>query len=60
MAGDGYLTTESNIYAFNPKISYVSKEVASADPDFWTPKVKPAAKPAAAAKTEGKKPAAKP
>jgi hypothetical protein len=54
LASDGYLNTESNIYAFSPKMSYVAPEVASADPDFWTPK--PAA-PAAAAKEKGKKPA---
>jgi hypothetical protein len=29
-------------------MSYVSKELAAGDPDFWTPKAtKPAAKPAA-------------
>jgi hypothetical protein len=57
LASDGYLNTESNIYAFSPKMSYVAPEVASADPDFWTPK--PAAAPAAAAGEKGKK-AAKP
>lgn len=57
LASDGYLTTESNIYAFSPKMSYVAPEVAAADPDFWTPK--PVAAPAAAAGEKGKK-AAKP
>jgi hypothetical protein len=57
LASDGYLNTESNIYAFSPKMSYVAPEVASADPDFWTPKS--AAAPAAAAGEKGKK-AAKP
>ncbi|MGH9365015.1 MAG: hypothetical protein ACRD1B_07100 [Thermoanaerobaculia bacterium] len=60
LSSEGYLSTESNIYAFSPKMSYVSKEMAEADPDFWTPKVKSAAKPAPAANPEGKKPAAKP
>lgn len=27
------------LLAINPKMSYVSKEMAAADPDFWTPKV---------------------
>jgi len=44
------LTTESAIFAFSPKMSYVSKEFAAADPDFWTPKPKVAAKPAVAPK----------
>jgi hypothetical protein len=39
---------ESILFTINPKMSYVSKEFAAGDPDFWTPKaVKPAAKPAA-------------
>ena len=63
LAGDGYLTIESNIYAFSPKMSYVSKEIAAGDPDFWTPKPKAAAKPAEGASAEKKettKPAAPP
>ena len=58
LASAGYLSWETNVFAFNPKMSYVSKETASADPNFWTPK--PAAKAAPAAKKEAKKPAAKP
>jgi len=34
----GILTSETNVFAFNPRMSYVSQEVAAADPDFWTPK----------------------
>jgi hypothetical protein len=63
LAADGYLTIESNIYAFSPKMSYVSKELAAGDPDFWTPKPKAAAKPAegaSAEKKETKKPTAPP
>jgi hypothetical protein len=38
---------ESILFTINPKMSYVSKEFAAGDPDFWTPKAaKPAAKPA--------------
>ncbi len=58
LASAGYLSWETNVFAFNPKMSYVSKETASADPDFWTPKS--AAKAAPAAKKEGKEAAAKP
>ena len=52
-------SSENSLFAFSPKMSYVSKEGAAADPDFWTPKPKKAAaKPAAAAEKEGEKPAA--
>ncbi len=63
LVAEGYLSTESNIYAFSPKMSYVSKEFAAGDPDFWTPKPKAAAKPAGGAageKKETAKPAAPP
>lgn len=43
----GILTAETDILAFSPSMSYVSKETAAADPAFWNPKPKPAAKPAA-------------
>ena len=36
--GDVFLSLESNIYAFNPNMSNVSKEFAAVDPNFWTPK----------------------
>jgi hypothetical protein len=36
------------LLAINPKMSYVSKEMAAADPDFWNPKATvTTAKPAA-------------
>ncbi len=54
----GTLSSENAIFAFSPKMSYVSKEMAGADADFWFPK--PAAKPAPAAGKEGEKPKAKP
>jgi hypothetical protein len=37
---------EGRLMSIDPKMSYVSKEFAAVDPDFWTPKPKPAAKPA--------------
>jgi hypothetical protein len=41
-------SSESNLFVFNPKMSYVSDDWVKADPDFW--KAKPAAPPAAAPK----------
>jgi hypothetical protein len=38
-------STESQLFAFNPRMSYVSKEFAAADPEFWNPPPKPPAKP---------------
>jgi hypothetical protein len=40
-------SSESFLFALNPRLSYVSKDFAAVDPDFWTPKPpKPAAPPA--------------
>jgi hypothetical protein len=45
--GETVASEESLLFAINPKMSYVSKEVSAGDPDFWTPKAaKPAGKPA--------------
>jgi hypothetical protein len=53
------LTSETTLFAFSPKMSYVSKEAIAADPDFWAPKPKTAArKPAGATETAGARPAA--
>ena len=51
-------STETQIFAFSPKMSYVSKEWVAADPEFWAPKPAPTAAPAAAA-APAEKPAAK-
>jgi len=48
LASAGALSSETTIFAFSPKMSYVSKEIAAADPEFWTPK--PAVEAAAVAK----------
>jgi len=45
--------SETNLFAFNPRMSYVSEDWIKADPDFWKPKPR-----AAAASKEAKKPAA--
>lgn len=47
-AGEVITGTQVLLLAINPKMSYVSKDMAAQDPDFWTPKpaltsVKPAA-----------------
>lgn len=54
-AGDVFVTMESNVYAFNPYMSHVPKDVAAADPKFWTPK--PMVKKAAPKKKDETKPA---
>ena len=36
--------SERLLFSINPRMSYVSKEFAAADPDFWNPKPKPRAK----------------
>lgn len=52
MAEAIFAASQSNLYAFNPKISRPATQFAAADPDFWSPKV--AAK-ALATKKEVKK-----
>ena len=52
---------ETNLFAFSSAMSYLSKEITSAAPDFWTPKPKaPKAAAPAAAKKEAAKPSGKP
>jgi hypothetical protein len=46
-------SSESNLFMFNAKMSYVSDDWVKADPDFWKPK--PAAAPAAAPKKPAEK-----
>jgi len=46
-------SSQHNLFAFSPKMSYVSDEWIKADPDFWKPKMS-----AAAPKKEQEKPAA--
>jgi hypothetical protein len=46
-------SSQTNLFAFNPRMSYPADEWVKADPEFWTPK-------AATAPAEGKKPAKKP
>lgn len=53
IASDAYISMESTIYAFSPRMSYVPKEWEDADAAYWRPK------PATVAKAAPKKPAAK-
>jgi hypothetical protein len=46
----GVESTESNIFALNPAMSYPPKAWVDADPGFWTPKAAVPAKPAAVKK----------
>ncbi len=49
------ISAETNIFAFNPKMSNPTKEIAAADPDFWTPRH--AKTPVAGTKKGAEKPA---
>jgi len=58
LLADSVISTETTIYGFSPRMSYVPKEWAKSGGDFWTPKPPPAPKPVAK-KPEGEKPAEK-
>lgn len=45
MAGETIVFSETSVYAFNPQMSYVSKEMIAQDPGFWSPKPVMAVKP---------------
>jgi len=47
-------STEQQLFAVNPRMSYVADEWIKADPDFWKPKAAPAATPAKAPAEEKK------
>jgi hypothetical protein len=36
-------SSETNIFAINPRQSYMMEDLIKADPDFWRPKAAPAA-----------------
>jgi hypothetical protein len=42
---DAVMSSETTVYAFEPNMSYVNKEFASLDAEFWTPKPAMATKP---------------
>ncbi|MFZ0062329.1 MAG: hypothetical protein WAL47_09855 [Pyrinomonadaceae bacterium] len=45
MYGEAVMSSETSTYAFAPRMSFVSKEFAAADPAFWHPPMEMAAKP---------------
>jgi hypothetical protein len=47
IAREAYASTESNLYAISPETSYVSKDFADGDPEFWSPRRPAAPKPPA-------------
>jgi hypothetical protein len=51
-SGDTFVSIDSNLFAVNPRMSYVAKATADQDPEFWNPK--PSSKPEAAAKPKEK------
>ena len=44
-ARESVASSETKLFAFNPKMSYMSAEFVARDPQFWTPKPVAAAKP---------------
>jgi hypothetical protein len=50
LLAESVISTETSIYAFSPRMSYVPKEWAKTGGDFWTPKPPPPPRPAAAKK----------
>ena len=53
IARDGYVSTESNLYAISPEMSHVSKEIVDGDPDFWLSKPSASAQPSKVAGLDG-------
>ncbi len=47
---DIFMSTDSNLYAFNPAMSHAPKEFIAADPEFWAPREKASPTPAGEAK----------
>ena len=54
LLSDAVISTETTIYAFNPRMSYVPNEWAKTGGDFWTPKPPPVVR-AVAKKPEAEK-----
>jgi hypothetical protein len=45
MAGETVVFSETSVYAFNPRMSYVPKDFSAGDPIFWNPKPEAPARP---------------
>jgi hypothetical protein len=54
LTSESVMASETSVYAFEPSMSYVQKDMAAQDPGFWNPKPQKAAM----VKKRGKKPAA--
>jgi hypothetical protein len=52
---DSVISSETIIYAFSPRMSYVPKEWAKTGGEFWTPKPPPTPRPLAKKPAEGEK-----
>lgn len=59
LLADSVISTETSIYAFSPRMSYVPKEWVKTGGEYWAPKPPPAPKPVAKKPAEGEKPAEK-
>ena len=59
LLADAVISTETTIYAFSPRMSYVPKEWAKTGGEFWSPKPLLPPRPAVAKKTDGDKAAEK-
>jgi len=59
LLADSVISTETSIYAFSPRMSYVSKEWVKTGGEYWAPKPPPPPKPVAKKPVEGEKPAEK-
>jgi len=59
LLADSVISSETTIYAFSPRMSYVPKEWAKTGGEFWTPKPPPAPRPAVKKPAESEKPAEK-
>jgi len=55
LLAESVISTETSVYAFSPKMSYVPKEFAKTGGDFWAPKPPPPPKPVAKKPAEGDK-----
>ena len=53
LLADSVMSTETSIYGFSPRMSYVSKEWAKTGGDFWTPKPPPPPRPPAKKPADG-------
>jgi hypothetical protein len=60
MAGETVLFSETSVYAMNPQMSYVSKEMIAGDPAFWNRKAEAMAKPKPKPRTKKPAPATAP